>query len=463
MTKAPPAKRPRWKKIYLRVPLIYAGIGVLWILFSDRVLLLIVEDTEELTRLQIFKGWFYVGVTALLLYLLLRREVRKLEASHRALAKSEAKFKAIFNQTFQFLGLLTPEGKTIAANDTALNFAGSEADKVFGKPFWETPWWTHSAAVQEQIQHAIQRASEGQFVRFETTNIGEQGEIIDIDFSLKPVYGRQGEVLYLIPEGRDITERKRTESELSAYRTHLEELVEERTLDLKNAQEELLRKEKLATLGRLTSTVSHELRNPLGSIRNAIYTLDQSIAEVQRTEQIERSFQFAERNIQRCVMVIDQLLDFATEKQLYFEETDLDSFLAKCADSWPKPAEVLLTTQFESGAKVNLDRHQMGLVLEKLFANAVESFEVGTESMREIQVASKRVDNAVEIAIRDTGPGIPEPILEKVHEPLFSTKGFGVGLGIPYAHDIVGKHGGVVTIESREDLGTTATIRLPLS
>jgi len=462
MTGRSDSRRLDWRKISVGIPLIYAGIGVLWILLSDRILLFLVRDVERLTRLQILKGWFYVAVTALLLFHLLRREVKKLEKSHSALAESEAKFKAIFHQTFQFLGLLDPEGKLIATNDTALAFAGLTEDQTRGLPFWKTLWWSHSDEVQAQLERAVRRAAEGHFVRFETTNVGKNGEIIDVDFSLKPVFDSDGRVLFLIPEGRDITEKKKADRELAEYRSHLEELVEVRTSDLKKAQEELLAKEKLAALGQLTSTVSHELRNPLGSIQNAIYTLEHSIEGKQRTDQIERSFQFAERNIRRCVMVIDQLLDFASDKTLYFEETDMDSFLSDWFEIWPKPNEILLATRFQSNARMRIDRQRFGQALEKILSNSVESFQEKDPGPHEIGVHAYQKEGAIEIKITDTGPGIPQPILDKVHEPLFSTKGFGVGLGIPFAEDIVKKHLGEVRIESEEQVGTTVRIRLPL-
>ena len=122
-----------------------------------------------------------------------------------ALRTSEQKLRALLDQTFQFIGVMTPDGVLIDANRTALEFAGIRVADVIGKPFWETPWWTHSAKLQEELRSAIQKAAGGEFVRFEATHPAADGTMHVIDFSLKPVKDENGAVIYLIPEGRDIT------------------------------------------------------------------------------------------------------------------------------------------------------------------------------------------------------------------------------------------------------------------
>lgn len=126
----------------------------------------------------------------------------------------ESKYRAILDRTFEFIGLMTPDGTLVEANRAALKFAGITESDVLGKPFWETPWWTHSKEMQDRLRDAIHRAASGEFVRFEATHPAAGGEIHAIDFSLKPVTNDRGEVLFLIPEGRDVTEQKRAEEDL---------------------------------------------------------------------------------------------------------------------------------------------------------------------------------------------------------------------------------------------------------
>ncbi len=122
-------------------------------------------------------------------------------------------FRGIFNSMFQFIGLMQPDGTLLEANQTALDFGGITAEDVVGRPFWECHWWTISPATQAQLRVAITQAARGEFVRYEVDVLGAQGRVITIDFSIKPIVDSSGQVTLLIPEGRDITDRKQAERE----------------------------------------------------------------------------------------------------------------------------------------------------------------------------------------------------------------------------------------------------------
>ena len=132
----------------------------------------------------------------------------------QALRDSELRFRGIFDQMYQFIGLLTPDGILLEANRTALAFAGLRLEAVVGQPFWQTYWWQISPIAQDQLQEAIQRAAQGEFIRYEAQVQGRDRRIITIDFSLRPVVDAEGNVVLLIPEGRDISDRKLVEKHL---------------------------------------------------------------------------------------------------------------------------------------------------------------------------------------------------------------------------------------------------------
>jgi PAS domain S-box-containing protein len=160
-----------------------------------------------------------VGVFRLLQQRLRDSEALLLQAADRqqaedALRESEFKFRAIFNQAFQFIGLLTPEGILLEANQTALDFAGVRAEDVIGRPFWEGLWWTLRREIQEQLKAAIARSTTDEFVRYEVDVRGADDKVVTIDFSLKPIKDEKGCVVLLIAEGRDITDRKQMETVL---------------------------------------------------------------------------------------------------------------------------------------------------------------------------------------------------------------------------------------------------------
>ncbi|WP_167768478.1 PAS domain S-box protein [Haloarcula amylovorans] len=114
----------------------------------------------------------------------------------------------------QLVGLAEPDGTLVEANKTALEFAGVDRADVVGTPLWETPWWSHSDTDRERLRDAVETAATGEFVRYEATVVGADDEEITVDFSLIPVTDEGGRVVALVPEGRDVTERKRTEAEL---------------------------------------------------------------------------------------------------------------------------------------------------------------------------------------------------------------------------------------------------------
>lgn len=137
----------------------------------------------------------------------------KVQQRTAELQESERRFRAIFNNTFQFTGLLSTEGVLLEINQSALDFSGLQREQVVNRPFRKMLWWGNSAIVQDQLQQAIEQAAEGMFVRYEAEIIGANG-LATIDFSIRPLKDEQGQVVLLIPEGRDISSYKRVEAEL---------------------------------------------------------------------------------------------------------------------------------------------------------------------------------------------------------------------------------------------------------
>jgi PAS domain S-box-containing protein len=147
----------------------------------------------------------------------------------RALRESEARFRAIFHAQFQFIGLLSPSGVVLEANEAALSAAGASKESVIGRPFWETVWWAHDPAQQGRLREAVARAASGRQVRFEASHPTSGGGLMWVDFSLTPFHDEGGDVVLLIPEGRDVTERKRAEEALRAQEERYRGLLEDQT------------------------------------------------------------------------------------------------------------------------------------------------------------------------------------------------------------------------------------------
>ncbi len=137
------------------------------------------------------------------------REYRK--RAEEALQQSERKTRAILDQSFMFIGLMSTDGILLDTNRAALELVGVTHQDVYNKPFWESPWWNHSVELQNKLRESIKLAAAGEEVRFETSHQAIDGSLRYVDFSLRPVKNEHGDILYLIPEGHDITERKLAE------------------------------------------------------------------------------------------------------------------------------------------------------------------------------------------------------------------------------------------------------------
>jgi signal transduction histidine kinase len=261
---------------------------------------------------------------------------------------------------------------------------------------------------------------------------------------------------------RDITARKRVEAELARHRERLEELVAERSEALEEAQRELVRNERLAAIGQLTGTVSHELRNPLGTIRSSFAIVGNHLQTSHGP--VARALERIERNIDRCVTIIDELLAYTRVRDMHLEAVAIDEWLTDQVVDEEIPHSISVVLDCQSGRTVLIDRERFRRAILNLLQNAWQAF---TESEHECDQATVAISTRVvggHLAVRfaDNGPGIPEDIRERIFDPLFSTKSFGVGLGLPLVRQIVDQHGGDISVQTALGEGTTITLSLPL-
>jgi signal transduction histidine kinase len=245
----------------------------------------------------------------------------------------------------------------------------------------------------------------------------------------------------------------------------LEARVERRTAELKAAQAELVRKERLATLGQLTATVSHELRNPLGAMGTSL----QVIARLSPNgdPRVQRAVERIDRSITRCDRIIDELLDFTRIRGLDLEPTTVDEWLAGILDDLAVPDGIVVKRAFDApGAVLPLDRDRLRRAVINVYDNACQSMPEEARARDgqrplNVTVGTRVTDGRVEMSIADTGSGIPPDVLPRIFEPLFSSKNFGLGLGLPTVKQVLEQHAGGVTVETEEGQGTCFTLWLP--
>ena len=286
------------------------------------------------------------------------------------------------------------------------------------------------------------------------------------------VRDEQGQVVGILGVFWDITERKQAEEALKEYSERLEEMVEERTKALRDAQEQLVRSEKLAVLGQLAGGVGHELRNPLGAIKNAAYFLHMVLEKPE--PDVAEMLQILDREVGNCERIISSLLDFAQPRELALRQVHLPEVIeeALARTTVPNlPAQAgnveVLTRYAEALPLITADPDQLGLVFGNLILNAVQAMPGGgrlTITAAYVEGGTVRdPQSAIRIQVSDTGVGIPEEHLGKIFEPLFTTKAKGIGLGLAVSKTLVERHGGSMEVTSEVGKGSTFTVRLPLA
>jgi len=242
--------------------------------------------------------------------------------------------------------------------------------------------------------------------------------------------------------------------EITASRDELNKEIAER----KEMEEKLVRSEKLAVLGQLAGGVGHELRNPLGAIKNAAYFLNMALEEPE--PEVKETLDILEKEVATSERIISSLLGFARPKPPVRRKVDINEVIQEALYHVTVPENVKVVTQLdESLPSILADPDQLGQVFTNVTVNAIQAMPEGGQ----LAVKSKASNQEwVTISFTDTGVGIPKPNLKKLFEPLFSTKAKGIGLGLAVTSTLVEGHGGTIKAQSAVGKGSTFTVRLPI-
>ena len=245
-------------------------------------------------------------------------------------------------------------------------------------------------------------------------------------------------------------------------RNSLEQRVCERTSELEALHHDLLRQERLATLGQLTGSVAHELRNPLGTILNSLELLRANISEEGR----ERNLTRAVRNLHRCDRIVTDMLDYARVRGPVFTPVRLNDWLREQLKELSPPQGVTFSQRLPTeDVVVEIDREQLRQALVNVLNNSFQAAAQARNANRQKIVTLTCVLNEARVCIEitDNGPGIAESDMPHIFEPLFSTKSFGVGLGLSVVKRVMEQHGGTFQIFSEPGSDTRAVMCLQRS
>jgi signal transduction histidine kinase len=251
-------------------------------------------------------------------------------------------------------------------------------------------------------------------------------------------------------------ERQRAEEALKEYSERLEEMVEERTKELRDAQERLIRAERLAAVGQLAASVGHELRDPLSIIKNCAYYLNMKLRDPD--ERAKKHIKIMEMEIARSNKTINNLLSFAQDEKPTLQKTQINTIMKGALSRNPVPQSVAVITKLgEDLLPLMADPGQIEQVFINMISNAAQAMSDGGR----LEISTKAEDGFIITEFKDNGYGIPEENLEKIFEPLFTTKAKGIGLGLAVSKQLIEAHEGTIEVESQVGKGSTFTVRLP--
>ena len=361
---------------------------------------------------------------------------------------------------------LDVKGKVTLVNQKACEVLGYEEEKIVGRN-----WFHHflPERLREDVRGVSEKLLAGEIEPaeyYENPVLTRSGEERIIAWHNTALRDEAGDIIGHLSSGEDITERKRAEKSLEEYSERLAEMVEERTRELQDAQEQLVRQGKLAVLGQLAGGVGHELRNPLGVITNAIYFLNMTLPDADETTR--EYLEMISSEIRNAEKIVSDLLDFSRVKSVEREETEVSELVAGVLVQHPPPEGVEVSTEIPSDLpSAFVDGRQMGQVLSNLLLNAYQAMSEGgcvriTADEIGVDDTIRNPQSAIRIRISDTGCGISSEDLKRIFEPLVTTKARGIGLGLSVSRNLMEGNGGSIEVESEEGKGSTFTVILPV-
>jgi PAS domain S-box-containing protein len=323
-------------------------------------------------------------------------------------------------------------------------YSNQGAEKILH--LWD---YENSGQVPEEISRIVSECLKSK--KQKIIEVQAKKKIFSLYFTPIPEMG------YVNIYGRDITRLKDIEDKLLEYSKDLEKIIAEKTDELVQAQDRLLRQEKLATMGQLASSVGHELRNPLAVINNSLYML--RLNDSKQDAASKDYMDIIDQEVSNANKIITDLLTFARIKPVDLNPTNMHTLIEEILHKFPPPENVIVSIRFAEDLPLSLiDSSQIKQVIANLVTNAYQAIPVEGELI----IDGRKTSDQIKIDFIDNGVGIPPENMEKIFEPLFTTKAKGIGLGLTVSKMLAEVNNGRIKVESTVGKGSVFSLFLPI-
>jgi len=329
------------------------------------------------------------------------------------------------------------DGITLADLEGSITFANEATEKMWGYSSDDLTGMRmsqlYAPSELDLVEMEIVPNSRASAWDGELSALRSDGKLFPVLVTTSPVYDENGQTVAIVGVHRDIT-------------------------DTKNMRDQLIRSERLAAVGELASGVGHELRNPLNVIRNCVYLLNMTLGDG-ADEDTLNALRLLDQQVDISNKIVTDLLNFTRIRPPSPSRVDLNSLVRESLSWVMMPEMVVVTTEFDEGCPgISTDPEQIGRAFANIAANGVQSMNGGGE----LKVRTGIDDGYAWVRFEDSGCGIPKENLDKIFQPLFTTKPKGIGLGLAITRGLVEQNGGAVEVSSQVDKGTAFTVRLPV-
>jgi len=348
------------------------------------------------------------------------------------LLESEKRYSVLVEEASDGV-LMLQDDKIVFTNKKLLEISGCSRDELIGSSLEKRIKLVdkkYHPLIKERYERRMRR--ERVPVTFELELIAKTGERIPIEASSALIQYQGRPALLTIV--RDMRERKQME-------------------------EQRLKLEKLAIIGELATMVGHDLRNPLQSIENATYYLNNELSRLSTPKGIVEMLQIIRDSVNYADKIIRDLQDFSRTKNPTLEKSDVNTIVKEVLLQVKRPKNVELIKELGCLPEIEVDKDMIKRVFLNLATNGVQAME---EKGGFLKVSTKETKNFIEVSFKDTGIGMPEKVIEKLFTPFFTTRAQGMGMGLAICKKLIDSHGGSIETESEEGKGSTFTVKLPV-